>query len=354
MLRAGQGADLLMVDVALDIRDLITRLEAERIHVPIVACGIEQRRPRRGRRHPRRRQGIHPAAARSRADRRGAGRRRRRQPRADLSRRRDGAGGQARRSRSPPSDASVLITGESGTGKEVLARYVHSQLEPRRRSRSSRVNCAAIPENLLESELFGHEKGAFTGAVARRIGKFEEADRRHAAARRNLRDGRAAAGQAAARHPGARDRPRRRHQAGAGRHPHHRHLQPQPGRGGARGHVPRGPALPPQRREPEDPAAARAAGRRASSSPQHFVKKYADANGVPARPLSARGARARWSLNRWPGNVRELENTMHRAVLLATGAEIGVDGILTPDGARLDQARDRGAVGACGARRRAR
>ena len=74
-----------------------------------------------------------------------------------------------------PSDASVLITGESGTGKEVLARYVHTPLEPRARSRSSRVNCAAIPENLLESELFGHEKGAFTGAVARRIGKFEEA-----------------------------------------------------------------------------------------------------------------------------------------------------------------------------------
>src|SRR6185436_2714130 len=73
------------------------------------------------------------------------------------------------------SDASVLITGESGTGKEVLARFVHG-----RSNRSKKplitVNCAAIPENLLESELFGHEKGAFTGAIARRIGKFEEAN----------------------------------------------------------------------------------------------------------------------------------------------------------------------------------
>src|SRR3974377_1091669 len=73
------------------------------------------------------------------------------------------------------SDASVLITGESGTGKEVLARF-----GPARSQRAKKpficVNCAATPENLLESELFGHEKGAFTGALARRIGKFEKAD----------------------------------------------------------------------------------------------------------------------------------------------------------------------------------
>src|SRR5690606_29273632 len=71
------------------------------------------------------------------------------------------------------SEASVLLTGESGTGKEVLARYLH-----RKSKRNSKpfisVNCAAIPETLLESELFGYEKGAFTGAVSRRIGKFEE------------------------------------------------------------------------------------------------------------------------------------------------------------------------------------
>ena len=72
------------------------------------------------------------------------------------------------------SDASVMITGESGTGKEVLARYVHSRSNRAKKPFIS-INCAAIPEHLLESELFGHEKGAFTGAVARRIGKFEEA-----------------------------------------------------------------------------------------------------------------------------------------------------------------------------------
>src|SRR6185312_1922642 len=73
------------------------------------------------------------------------------------------------------SEASVLITGESGTGKEVLARFVHSR-SLRAKKPFISVNCAAIPENLLESELFGHEKGAFTGALGRRIGKFEEAN----------------------------------------------------------------------------------------------------------------------------------------------------------------------------------
>ena len=74
-----------------------------------------------------------------------------------------------------PSDSTVLILGETGTGKELIARAFH-----RRSNRATRtfvrVNCAAIPQSLIASELFGHEKGAFTGALQRRVGRFESAD----------------------------------------------------------------------------------------------------------------------------------------------------------------------------------
>ena len=75
-----------------------------------------------------------------------------------------------------PTSATVLITGETGTGKEVLASLVHFQ-SPRREQPLVKVNCAALHENLLESELFGHERGAFTGADRLRIGRFEQADK---------------------------------------------------------------------------------------------------------------------------------------------------------------------------------
>src|SRR5215469_2007122 len=172
VLRSGKGADLLMVDVALDIRDLVLRLEAERIHVPIVACGVQT-----------------DARAAVAAIHAGAKEYIPLPPDPDMIAAvlaavaaremvyRDDAMAHVVQlaQQIAPSDASVLITGESGTGKEVLARYVHARSH-RARGPFISVNCAAIPESLLESELFGHEKGAFTGAIARRIGKFEEAN----------------------------------------------------------------------------------------------------------------------------------------------------------------------------------
>src|SRR5690606_1727912 len=173
-LRAGQGADLLMVDYDLDIAGLIAANEAERIHVPVVACGVAA--------DPQR------AAAAIRA---GAKEFIPLPPEAQLIAAvlaavsdddrpmvvRDPAMQQVIQlaDQVAPSGASRLVPGESGGGKEGLARHVHAKSRRAGRIFIS-VNCAAIPDNLLESELFGHEKGAFTGAVARRIGKFEEAN----------------------------------------------------------------------------------------------------------------------------------------------------------------------------------
>ena len=74
-----------------------------------------------------------------------------------------------------PTDTTVLILGETGTGKELVARAIHG-LSPRKDRALVKVNCATLPANLIESELFGHEKGAFTGAHARQLGRFEVAD----------------------------------------------------------------------------------------------------------------------------------------------------------------------------------
>jgi two-component system response regulator FlrC len=239
------------------------------------------------------------------------------------------------------SDASVLITGESGTGKEVLARYLHGRSQ-RARKPFITVNCAAIPENLLESELFGHEKGAFTGALARRIGKFEEANggtllldeisemdvRLQSKLLRAIQE-------------------RLIDRVGGGKPvpvdirivaTSNRNLVDAVREGKFREDLlfrlnVVNLKIPPLRERPAD----------ISELAQYFVKKYSAANGLPARPLSAEARRA-LNVNRWPGNVRELENTLHRAVLLSTGVEIGIDGILSPDGMRLDSVRATGAV----------
>src|SRR5215831_3900386 len=340
VLRSGRAADLLMVDVAVNIRDLVGRLENEHIHVPIVACGT----------------GTDARAAVA-AIHAGAKEYIPLPPDPELIAAvlaavsndarelvyRDEMMAQVIKlaQQIAPSDASVLITGESGTGKEVLARYVHGRSN-RARAPFICVNCAAIPENLLESELFGHEKGAFTGAVARRIGKFEEAtggtllldEISEMDTRLQAKLLRAIQERVIDRVGGTKPVPvdiriiatSNRNLVDAVREGVFRedllfrlnvvNLK-----------------IPPLRERPAD----------VIELAQHFIKKYSDANGVMARPLSAE-ARRTLVLNRWRGNVRELENTIHRAVLLATGDEIGADGILTPDGNRLDQAKSSPAV----------
>ncbi len=340
VLRSGRGADLLMVDVALDIRDLVLRLEAERIAAPIVACGISS-----------------DARAAVAAIRAGAKEYIPLPPDPELIAAVLAAVSDDTREliyrdetmahvvklaqQIAPSDASVLITGESGTGKEVLARYVHLRSN-RSRGAFISVNCAAIPENLLESELFGHEKGAFTGAIARRVGKFEEAsggtllldEISEMDARLQAKLLRAIQERVIDRVGGTRPVPvdiriiatSNRNLVDAVREGVFRedllfrlnvvNLK-----------------IPPLRERAADVV----------ELAQHFIKKYSAANGIPARPLSAE-ARRTLVLNRWRGNVRELENTIHRAVLLATGDEIGADGILSPDGTRLDQAKTPSAV----------
>ncbi len=335
VLRSGKGADLLMVDVALDIRDLVMRLEAEHIHVPLVACGVQtDARAAVAAIHagakeyiplPPDPDMIAAVLAAVANDAR------------EMVYRDDAMAHVVKLAQQiAPSDASVLITGKSGTGKEVLARYVHARSSRARGSFIS-VNCAAIPESLLESELFGHEKGAFTGAVARRIGKFEEANggtllldeisemdvRLQAKLLRALQE------RVIDRVGGNRPVPVDIRIVATS----NRNLGEAVREGIFREDLlfrlnVVNLKLPPLRERPAD----------VIELAQHFVRLYSQANGVALRPLSNE-AKRQLSLARWPGNVRELENTMHRAVLMANGDEIGVDAILSPDGLRLDQSK---------------
>jgi DNA-binding NtrC family response regulator len=340
VLRSGRGADLIMAEVAIDIRNLVLRLEAERIHVPIVACGTgNDARAAVAAIHagakeyiplPPDPELIAAVLAAVSDDSR------------ELIYRDESMAHVVKLAQQiAPSDASVLITGESGTGKEVLARYVHSRSN-RAQAHLVSVNCAAVPESLLESELFGHEKGAFTGAIARRVGKFEEASggtllldeisemARHLQAKLL----RAIQERVIDRVGGSRPVPVDIRIIATS----NRNLVEAVRDGTFREDLLfrlnvvnlKIPAL---RERPAD----------VLELAQHFIKKYSAANGLAPRPLSAE-ARRTLVLNRWPGNVRELENTIHRAVLLATGDEIGAEGILTPEGTRLDQAKSLPAV----------
>ena len=327
-LRAGQGADLLLFDVKLDVGRMVAQLRLERFNLPVVACGvgtnaeIAVRAIKSGAKEyiplPPDPELI--AAVLAAVAEESASLIHRDPAMHDVVRLADQVA---------PSDASILITGESGTGKEVMARYLHNRSKRARKAFVS-VNCAAIPETLLESELFGHEKGAFTGAVARRIGKFEEAG-----------GGTLLLDEISEMQPRLQAKLLRAVQEReidrvGGTQPvkvdirliatSNRDLEDEVSRGNFREdlfyrlnvitlH------LPPLRDRPNDIAILA----------EHFVNKYAEANGVPVPGLSP-AAHAMLRSHQWRGNVRELENTMHRAVLLVQGPTLEPEAILLTGG----------------------
>jgi two-component system response regulator FlrC len=322
-LRADARVDLVLCDVVHDVGAVVRSLAAERMAVPVVACGTGD-----------------DADAAARAIREGAREFLPLPPDPDLiAAILEAAAGEShamvvrdpamqatvrRAEQVAASEASVLITGESGTGKEVLARHLH------RRSRRSAgpfvaLNCAAIPDNLLESELFGHERGAFSGAVARRVGKFEAADggtllldeisemdiRLQAKLLRTLQEkeidrlGGSAPVRVNVRILATTNRDlAAQAQRGAFREDLYFRLNVV------------SLHMPPLRERPGDIAALA----------DHFARRYADVNGLPFRPLSHE-ALLRLASHTWRGNVRELENCIHRAVLLADGSVIGIEAI---------------------------
>jgi two-component system, response regulator FlrC len=323
-----KGADLLMVDVEQPIAQLVAAMEQERIRTPIVACGVSadtkaavaaiQAGAREYIPLPPDPELIAAILEAVSADKPGL------VWRDPAMERVVKLAEQIARSEAP-----VLITGESGTGKEVIARHLHMH-SARKDKPFIAVNCAAIPDNLLESELFGHEKGAFTGAIARRIGKFEEANggtllldelsemdvRLQAKLLRALQE------RMIDRVGGAKPVPVDIRILATS----NRNLADEVRKGTFREdllyrlnvvHL----KLPPLRERPADIMALA----------DHFAKKYADLNGYAIRPLTIE-ARRLLASGPWPGNVRELENTMHRAVLLSSGPEIGADALRTPDG----------------------
>lgn len=318
-----EGADLILCHLCFDIAWLIEALAAERIACPVVACGSAQDEQAALRAIAAGAQEFLPLppdaeliAAMLEA---AAGR-----PEAPIHADPKMTALLERLAQVAPSEASVLITGESGTGKEILARFLHASSR-RAGGPFVALNCAALPENLLESELFGHEKGAFTGAVAMRRGKFEQAHRgtllldeigemdlrlqakllRALQEREIDRLGGGAPVKVDVRIIAATNRDLREAVAqGRFREDLYYRLNVLEFR------------IPPLRERRLDilPLA------------RHFAARYARANGLPERPLSPEAAEALLAHD-WPGNVRELENTIHRAVLLARGPAIGAEAL---------------------------
>ena len=323
-LRGGKSADLAMIDVMLDVGQFIQSLASEHITIPVVACGI----------------GNDTKAA-VKAIRAGAKEYIPLPPSTDLIAAILEAVAEENHAiihndprmaevltmadRIAPSTATVLVSGSSGTGKELVARYIHGRSD-RKANRFVAVNCAAIPENLMESELFGHEKGAFTGAIARRLGKFEEAqggtllldEISEMAAHLQSKLLRAIQEREIDRVGGNKPIPIDVRIIATS----NRIMEDEVAKGNFREDLffrlnviaLRIPSL--KDRPADIPVLA-----------QHFITKYAEANALPANPLSNEASKKLASYD-WPGNVRQLENTLHRAVLLSTGNEIGSEAIM--------------------------
>jgi two-component system, response regulator FlrC len=326
-LRNGKGADLVMIDIKQKIGFFIEALKVERIHVPVIACGIGT-----------------DARAAVKAIQEGAKEYVPLPPDADLI-----AGileavteeSNAMIANDPsmksvvsiadkvaPSEATILITGESGTGKEVMSKYIHRKSK-RGNGPFIALNCAAIPENLLESELFGHEKGSFTGAVQRRLGKFEEAN-----------GGTLLLDEVSEMHPSLQAKLLRaiqeREITRIGNNDpvkvdvriiatSNRNLEESVAKGEFREDLYfrlnvvniRLPAL---RERPADilPLA------------KFFLDKFAEQNAVEKKEISDEAKKTIQSYH-WKGNIRELENIMHRAVLVSTKPEIEPEAVSVSD-----------------------
>ena len=171
-----------------------------------------------------------------------------------------------------PTQSTVLLLGETGTGKELFATQIH-ELGPRRKRSMVRVNCAAIPPTLMESELFGRERGAFTGALARQIGPFRDGGSFDHLSRRNWRPAARRPGEAASGSGRENDRAARKSAADSRGRPDHRRDAPESREAGRRRSVQGGPVLPPECVSGRGSAAARSAG-------GHSVARVAVRRGV--------------------------------------------------------------------------
>lgn len=323
VLRSGKSIELVMIDVKLDIYKFISSLESERINALVVACGVSN----------------DPALA-VKAIKAGAKEYIPLPPDAELI----GAvlAAATRESHAliygdkntekvlklakqvAPSEASILLTGESGTGKEIFSRFIHDNSK-RKNGKFIAINCAAIPEALLESELFGYEKGAFTGAVARRIGKFEEANGG------TLLLDEISEMDVSIQAKLLRAIQEREIDRIGGKSPvkidvriiatSNRNLEEEVLKKTFRQDLFYRLSVVnidiPSLKDRVDDILVLA---------KHFVKKYAEINGLPYKAITPT-AEEKLLNYLWPGNVRELENTIHRAILIS-GEDIDEDCIV--------------------------